>query len=132
MAAAWSRRPAAAARARPCVRAAEKVRASKAARPRGTAGCRIAAAMSQKARSTQIFRTEYAVVNLCDLEEWDNKETISPESLVAAGLVTKRKDGVKILAAGDAPQGLKFRDVAFSAPARAEARGRRRDLLRND
>jgi large subunit ribosomal protein L15 len=76
--------------------------------------------VSQKARSTQIFRTEYAVVNLCDLEHWDAKEVISPDSLDAAGLVTKRKDGVKILAVGDAPKGLHFRDVAFSAPARAK------------
>jgi large subunit ribosomal protein L15 len=76
--------------------------------------------VSQKARSTQIFRTEYAVVNLCDLENWDVKETISPESLDAAGLVTKRKGGVKILSVGDAPKGLRFRDVAFSAPARAK------------
>jgi len=76
--------------------------------------------VSQKARSTAIFRTEYAVVNLCDLEDWNAKDVISPESLVEAGLVTKRKDGVKILAAGDAPKGLTFRDVAFSAPARAK------------
>jgi len=77
--------------------------------------------MSQKARSTKIFRTEYSVVNLVDLETWDPKVVITPESLKEAGLVTKMRDGVKILASGDAPKhALHFRDVAFSAPAKAK------------
>jgi len=75
---------------------------------------------SQKSRSTSVFRTEFCVINLCDLEGWDASEVVSPESLDAAGLLGKRKDGVKILAVGDAPKGLTFRDVSFSAPARAK------------
>lgn len=77
--------------------------------------------VSQKARSTKIFRTEYSVVNLVDLEAWDPKVMVTPESLKEAGLVTKMRDGIKILGAGDAPKkSLRFRDVAFSAPARAK------------
>ncbi len=76
--------------------------------------------VSQKARSTKIFRTEYAVINLVDLSGWKNDDIVTPESLVAAGLVSKLKDGVKILGAGDAPQGLHFRDVVFSTPARTK------------
>lgn len=76
--------------------------------------------VSQKARSTVIFRTEYAVVNLSELSAWDAKVVITPEALKTAGLVTKLRDGVKILAGGDAPKGLHFRDVVFSAPARAK------------
>jgi large subunit ribosomal protein L15 len=77
--------------------------------------------MSQKARSTKIFRTEYSVINLVDLESWDPKVVVSPESLKEAGLITKMRDGIKILASGDAPKkALHFRDVAFSAPAKAK------------
>jgi large subunit ribosomal protein L15 len=77
--------------------------------------------VSQKARSTKIFRTEYSVINLVDLEEWDPKVVVSPESLKEAGLIGKMRRGIKILASGDAPKrGLHFRDVAFSAPAKAK------------
>jgi large subunit ribosomal protein L15 len=77
--------------------------------------------VSQKSRSTKIFRTEYAVINLVDLEGWDPNVTVTPEALVAAGLVSKLRDGVKILSSGDVPhRGLRFRDVVFSGPAKAK------------
>jgi large subunit ribosomal protein L15 len=77
--------------------------------------------MSQKSRPTKIFRTEYSVVNLVDLEKWDAKVVITPESLKQAGFVTKMRDGIKILGSGEAPKKpLRFRDVAFSAAAKSK------------
>jgi large subunit ribosomal protein L15 len=76
--------------------------------------------VSQKSRSTVIFRTEYSVVNLSDLADWDAKIVVTPDALRDAGIVAKLRDGVKILGAGDAPKGLRFHDVVFSAPARAK------------
>ena len=77
--------------------------------------------VSQKSRPTKIFRTEYSVVNLVDLEKWDAKAVITPDSLKEAGLVTKMRDGIKILGSGDAPKkALHFRDVAFSASAKSK------------
>jgi len=76
--------------------------------------------VSQKARSTVIFRTEYAVINLSDLAAWKKDDVVTPDSLMAAGFISKRKDGVKILGAGDAPEALHFRDVAFSSAARSK------------
>jgi large subunit ribosomal protein L15 len=76
--------------------------------------------VSQKARPTKIFRTEYAIVNLADLAGWDARVTVTPAALKEAGYISKLKDGVKVLGAGDAPAGLRFRDVRFSAPARAK------------
>jgi len=77
--------------------------------------------VSQKARSTKIFRTEYAVLNLVDLAMWDPEVVVSPESLKKAGLVTDPRDGIKILGSGDAPKKpLRFRDVVFSGPAKAK------------
>jgi large subunit ribosomal protein L15 len=76
--------------------------------------------VSQKARSTKIFRTEFAVLNLSDLANWDAAALVTPEALEAAGYIGKPKDGVKILGVGDAPKGLRFRNVRFSGPARAK------------
>ncbi|MDQ6768268.1 MAG: 50S ribosomal protein L15 [Candidatus Eremiobacteraeota bacterium] len=76
--------------------------------------------VSQKARSTKVFRTEYAVINLADLAAWEKATVVTPESLLEAGFVSKLKDGVKILGAGDAPAGLRFRNVHFSAAAKSK------------
>lgn len=77
---------------------------------------------SQKARDIGHFRATFAVINLADLAAWDAAVEVSPESLIAHKLVTKAPDGIKILGgnkeAKTLPQGLKFRDVVFSATAR--------------
>jgi large subunit ribosomal protein L15 len=76
---------------------------------------------SQKARDIGHFRSRYAVVNLHQLAAWDASVEVSPESLKERGWVKSVEDGVKILGGGKAgkslPQGLKFRDVVFSASA---------------
>src|SRR5689334_19150915 len=46
---------------------------------------------------TNIFRKEYAVVNLSDLERFDNGTVVNPEMLKEAGLVKAMLSGVKIL-----------------------------------
>jgi large subunit ribosomal protein L15 len=76
--------------------------------------------VSQKARSTSVFRTEFSVINLADLAAWEKSVVITPESLLEAGFVSKLKDGVKVLGAGDAPAGLRFRNVRFSSVAKSK------------
>ncbi len=77
---------------------------------------------SQKARDIGHFRSQYAVINISDLAAWDPAVEVSPEALVSVKLVTKVLDGVKVLGGNKTsatlPQGLKFRDVVFSATAR--------------
>ena len=77
---------------------------------------------SQKARDIGHFRSIFAVVNISALAAWDAATEVSPESLMAHKLVSKERDGIKILGgnkdAKTLPQGLKFRDVVFSATAR--------------
>jgi len=79
--------------------------------------------VSQRARDIGHFRTKLAVVNLHAFTEWDATVEITPDVLLAKGLIAKLFDGVKIL--GDnkhgktLPSGLTFRDVLFSASARA-------------
>jgi large subunit ribosomal protein L15 len=77
---------------------------------------------SQKARDIGHFRSRFAVLNVHQLSDWDVSIEVSPESLKERGLLKSLKDGVKILGGAKAdkslPQGLTFRDVAFSRSAR--------------
>lgn len=76
---------------------------------------------SQKARDRGHFGTQYAVVSLQRLAQWDPSVEITPESLKERGLVKRLLDGVKILGAGSGtalPSGLRFRDILFSQSAR--------------
>jgi large subunit ribosomal protein L15 len=64
------------------------------------------------------FRTHTQPVNLATLEErFDDGAEVTPESLKAAGLAT-RKHPVKILGKGDLSKKLTVRAHAFSATAR--------------
>ncbi|WP_093396074.1 50S ribosomal protein L15 [Thermodesulforhabdus norvegica] len=50
---------------------------------------------------TNIFRKEYAVVNLRDLNRFPANAEVGPDELKQAGLVKKIKDGIKLLADGE-------------------------------
>ncbi len=75
---------------------------------------------SQKARDRGHFGTQYAVVNLQRLAQWDPAVEITPESLQERGLVKALRDGVKLLGGSGValPSGLHVRHVLFSSPAR--------------
>lgn len=67
---------------------------------------------------TNIFRKEYAVVNLSDLEEkFENGAIVNLEALKAAGLVKAVKSGVKILGTGDLTKNLTVQAHKFSQTA---------------
>jgi large subunit ribosomal protein L15 len=66
---------------------------------------------------TNIFRKEYAVVNLSDLERFDNGTVVNPEVLREAGLVKAMLDGVKILGGGDLTKNLTVQAHKFSKTA---------------
>ena len=64
---------------------------------------------------TNIFRTEYSVVNVAALEGLEG--TVGPEELVAAGLARKGMP-IKILASGEVTGALTVKAHKFSAAAR--------------
>jgi len=64
---------------------------------------------------TNIFRTEYAVVNLRDLEGMSG--TVTPETLKEQGVVKNMKSGVKVLGIGDVKAALTVRAHKFSKSA---------------
>jgi large subunit ribosomal protein L15 len=73
-----------------------------------------------------INHKEYAVVNLDDLEKlFEAGATVDPEAIVKTGIVSKQKDGIKILAYGELTKKLKVSAHKFSKAAQAaiEAKG---------
>ena len=68
-----------------------------------------------------INHKEYAIVNLDDLENlFEEGAEVTPESLLATGIISGGKDGVKVLAFGELNKKLTVRAHKFSKTA-AEA-----------
>jgi len=63
------------------------------------------------------FRTTYQIVGLDDLARVDGTE-ITPETLVAAGIVKRRVGPVKLLANGEASQAYTIRGLKVSGAAK--------------
>jgi large subunit ribosomal protein L15 len=70
-----------------------------------------------------LFRKEYAEVNLGRLEVFEAGSIVTPEVLQKRGLVRKAVDGVKILAKGDLTKALTVRAHKFSAKAQERIAG---------
>lgn len=67
---------------------------------------------------TNIWRIEYAVVNLFDLnEKFEDGAVVTIDALKEAGLVKAVKNGVKILATGEITKKLTVQANKFSATA---------------
>lgn len=66
---------------------------------------------------TNIFRKEYSVVNIADLETLGGKDPITPEVLLKKGLIRNVKDGVKVLGMGDLKAQIVVRAHKFSKSA---------------
>jgi large subunit ribosomal protein L15 len=65
---------------------------------------------------TNIFRKEYAVVNLGRLNELEGAE-FSPERLQELGVVKRLRDGLKVLGEGDLTRAISVRAHKFSKSA---------------
>jgi large subunit ribosomal protein L15 len=81
---------------------------------------------------TNIFRKEFSVVNLDQLEARFEKDTVvDPPTLVASKLVRRARDEVKILGRGEITKPLQVKAHRVSATARKkiEAAGGKIELL---
>ena len=67
---------------------------------------------------TNIFKKDYAVVNLADLERFDNGATVDEAALRHAGLVKGQNDGIKVLGNGKLSKKLTVSATKFSATAK--------------
>src|SRR5881275_2122702 len=63
---------------------------------------------------TNIFKKEHAVVNLADLERFDNGALVDESALRHAGLVKGRNDGIKVLGNGKLTKKLTVHATKFS------------------
>lgn len=66
------------------------------------------------------FKTEYAVINLSDLNKFENDAVITPELLKEMGLVKKQLDGIKVLGNGKLEKKLTVKAHKFSAVAKEQ------------
>ena len=64
-----------------------------------------------------VNRKEYAVINLSDLNVFENGTEVTLETLIKAGLVKKTFDGVKVLGNGTLEKKLTVKASKFSASA---------------
>ncbi len=69
---------------------------------------------------TNIFKKQYAIVNLDDLQAFGAGETVDLEALIAKGLVkkAKAKDGLRVLGSGEISQALTVKANHFSKSAK--------------
>jgi len=81
--------------------------------------------LPRKRGFTNIFRTEYSVVNVGKLDVFEAGSEITPGNLLGSGLVRSLRYPIKILAGGDISQALtiKVHKVTAAARAKIEAAG---------
>ena len=76
--------------------------------------------LPQKRGFVNIFRTEYTIVNLDKLNIFESGSEVTPEKLVAMGIVKSLRYPIKILADGDINRPLVIKANKFSAVAKAK------------
>lgn len=76
--------------------------------------------LPQKRGFVNIFRTEYSVVNIGNLNMFEAGSEVTPERLVAAGVVKSLRHPIKILGDGEINYPLLVKANKFSAAAKAK------------
>jgi large subunit ribosomal protein L15 len=81
--------------------------------------------LPQKRGFTNIFRIEYSLVSVGELNKFKSGSKVTPENLLAAGIIKSLAKPIKILADGeiDHPITVKANKCSTSAKAKIEAAG---------
>lgn len=87
--------------------------------------------LPRKRGFTNIFRTEYTVVNVGQLDIFDSGSEVTPQRLLEAGLIRSLRYPVKVLADGklDTPLVIKVNKFSTAAKAKIEAAGGKVDQI---
>lgn len=80
----------------------------------------MARGLSNKSHNIGIFRKHIAIINVGQLERFEAGTEVTPELLVATGMVKKLGDGVKVLGEGRLTRSLKVTAHAFSGSAKTK------------
>lgn len=67
---------------------------------------------------TNIFKKEFQIINLKDLEKVKGSKPLTPETLFESGVISKRSLPVKVLGAGEIKKAIEISAHAFSAAAK--------------
>lgn len=80
---------------------------------------------------TNIFKKEYAILNLDRLNIFENGSEVNEAILLDMGIINRLKDGVKILAKGNLERSLTVRVSKFSQSAieKIEAAGGKAEVI---
>ncbi len=80
---------------------------------------------------TNVNRKEYAIVNLSDLNRFEDGATVTPETLLASGIIKKELSGVKVLGNGTLEKKLNVtcHKISSSAKAAIEKAGGKVEVL---
>jgi len=87
--------------------------------------------MPKRGFNNNAFRKVYATVNVSDLTRFENGATVTPADLVEKGLVSRVKDGVKVLGDGELSVALTVQAHGFSESAarKIEAAGGKAEVI---
>ncbi len=83
----------------------------------------LAKRLPYKRGFTNIFRTEYAIVNVDRLNVFPEGEEVTPEVLVSAGILKGLRDPIKILGQGELTHHLVVKANKFSQTAKNKIEG---------
>lgn len=80
---------------------------------------------------TNIWGTEYTVLNVEDLNKFEAGTVVTPEMIMEAGLAKQVKDGIKVLGNGNLEKNLTVQAHKFSKTAieKIEAAGGKAEVL---
>ena len=80
---------------------------------------------------TNHFATHYAIINLADLDVFDNGAVIDLDTLVANGMIKNTYDGLKVLGNGEITKAFTVKATKFSASAKEkiEAAGGKTEVV---
>ncbi len=80
---------------------------------------------------TNPSRIEYSIVNLKSFEQWGGEGTVTPQAMVDAGLIKRKRLPIKILGVGELKKSLVVQAHKFSksAEAKIQAAGGRVEVI---
>ena len=76
--------------------------------------------LPQRGVKNALFKTRYAVINLSDLDKFEEGAVVTPELLKEMGLIKKQLDGVKVLGNGTLTKKITVKANKFSDAALRE------------
>lgn len=81
--------------------------------------------------SNAMFKTTYAVINVSDLNRFEDGTEVTPELLFEMGIIKKQLSGIKVLGNGELEKKLTVRAHKFSnvAKEKIEAKGGKAEVM---